>query len=64
MFRNDTYTGGNHFWIRFHNGQHEVRMETPDYCDDNETVFVGHYEDCVKYINNLLVTNADYDLNL
>lgn len=59
-----TFTGGEHFWIRFYNGTHEVRREMPDECEDNETVFSGNYEECGKYIENLLIENADYDLNL
>lgn len=62
--RYDTYTGGEHYWIRFYNGIHEVRRETSDCCDDNETVFAGHYEKCIEYLENLKVENADYDLNL
>lgn len=62
--RKDTYTGGEHYWIRFYNGRHEVRCETPDCYDDNMTVFKGTYRECVKFINELVVANADYDLNL
>ena len=62
--RNDTYTGGEHYWIRFWNGIHEVRRETPDCCDDNETVFRGHYEDCIKWLNAKKVENVDYDLGI
>lgn len=58
------FTGGEHYWIRFHNGIHEVRKETAEFYDDNETLFSGHYEECEKYIDNLFVENADYDLNL
>ena len=51
--RHDTLTMGNeHYWIRFHNGTHEVRHETPSYEDDNETVFVGTYAECVKWIDS------------
>lgn len=49
-FRMDTYIGNEHYWIRFKNGTHEVRHETPDDCPDNETVFTGHYEQCVEWI--------------
>lgn len=52
MFRHDTLTLANeHYWIRFHNGTHEVRHETPSYEDDNETVFTGTYEECVQFID-------------
>lgn len=50
MFRNDTWIDGVNYWIRFHNGTHEVRRETPDCMDDNETVFTGKYEDCVEWL--------------
>ncbi len=59
-----TFTGGGHYWIRFHNGMHEVREETPEEFPDNETVFSGNYEQCRQYIRYLLEENADYDLNL
>ncbi len=64
MFRNDTYTGGEHYWVRFHNGTHEVRRETYASEPDNETVFAGNYEKCLDYLKKLLEENADYDLNL
>lgn len=57
--RHDTYTATNHYWIRFHNGTHEVRRATPDWEEDNETVFTGHYEDCVKYIDDLYVEHLE-----
>lgn len=63
-FRNDTYTGGEHYWIRFYNGTHEVRRETADCFDDNETVFTGDYEDCLCYLQKLQAENVDYDFNL
>lgn len=62
--RNDIYTGGEHYWIRFRNGTHEVRRETGPSFPDNETVFTGRYEQCIDYLNRLLEENADYDLNL
>lgn len=62
--RHDSYTGGEHYWIRFYNGQHEVRKELPEIYDRNETVFRGTYEQCVKFIEHLFVENAEYDLNL
>lgn len=63
-FRHDTYTGGEHYWIEYKDGTHVVRRETPDCYDDNETVFTGHYEQCVEWIENTRIENADYDLNL
>lgn len=65
MTERHTFTGGEHYWIRFHNGTHEVRREMPDeFSSDNETVFSGHYDECNRYIDDLLEDNADYDLNL
>lgn len=63
-FRHDTYTGGEHYWIRYREGRHEVRRETPECYDDHETVFVGSYEAALKYLEELRAANADYDLNL
>ena len=60
-FRHDTWTGGEHYWIRFWKGQHEVRRETPDPVPDNETVFKGHYEACVTWIDNEVAQNYEYD---
>ena len=63
--RHDTWTGGDHYWIRFHNGTHEVRRELPEeYYDDNETVFTGHYGECVEWINNKVVENYEFDHGL
>jgi hypothetical protein len=51
--RYDTYIGPHHYWIRFHNGTSEVReTEYDNEHDAITTVFVGHYEDCVKFIKN------------
>lgn len=51
--RYDRYIGNCHYWIRFHNGTHEVRYAEPINYDDFEiyTAFKGHYEDCVKFID-------------
>lgn len=57
--RHDTYTGGEHYWVRFHNGTHEVMKETHFSCLDNKVVFSGHYEDCVDFIENLVRENMD-----
>ena len=56
-FRNDTYIGNNHYWIRFHNGTHEVRKGCEVNYDDVEitTVFSGHYEKCVEFIRDIEV---------
>lgn len=63
-FRHDTYTGGEHYWIRFHNGTHELRKETYPNDEDNETVFTGSYESCLAKLQQIVEVNADYDLNL
>lgn len=48
----DRYIGCLHYWIRYYNGTHEVReTETDNELDEIRTVFRGHYEDCIKYIN-------------
>lgn len=31
---------------------------------NNVIVYRGHYEDCVNYINKLIVENMDFDLDL
>lgn len=61
MTSDHTYTGGEHYWIVFNNGIHEVRL---DEVEEIETVFVGNYAECLHYIHELIVENADYDLNL
>lgn len=59
--RNDTFTGGEHYWIGFNKCSSVVYMED---IENNVIVFRGNYEACVNYINNLLIENADYDLGL
>ena len=59
--RNDTWTGGEHYWIQYSNGTHHVMVEETD---DNNVCFTGRYDACVNHINKLLEENADYDLNL
>ena len=51
--RYDRYIGYHHYWIRFYNGTHEVRRSEEVNYDEYEieTVYAGHYEDCVNYIN-------------
>lgn len=63
-FRHDTYTGGEHYWVRFHNGSHELRRENHYPGEDNETVFTGSYESCLAKLQQIVEGNADYDLNL
>lgn len=61
--RHDTYTGGEHYWIIFRNGHHEVRMEGyPG--QDNKTVHAGNYEDCIAWLENEKISNAEYDLGI
>ena len=63
-FRHDTYTGGEHYWIEYRNGTHAVRMELPDCYDDNATLFIRNYEQCINWIENVIIENAEYDLHL
>ena len=51
--RHDRYIGYHHYWIRFFNGTHEVRRSEEVNYDEYEieTVYTGHYEDCVNFIN-------------
>lgn len=58
-FRMDTYIGYEHYWIRFNNGTHEVRHATTEDCPDNETVFTGHYEQCVEWIKETVNAYLD-----
>ena len=59
--RNDTYTGGEHYWIAFYAGHFEIRRETYDGYD---VVWFGEYNDCLEVLNKIRYANADYDLNL
>lgn len=46
------YTIENHYWIAtMQNGENRVRTED---CDVNITLFTGRYDECVKYIDNLI----------
>ena len=51
--RHERYIGCHHYWIRFYNGTHEVRCAEEVNYDEYviETVFKGHYEECVNFIN-------------
>jgi hypothetical protein len=60
-YRYDTFTGGEHYWIRFYNGQHEVRKANGQSYD---VVFTGHFEDCLRYLEDLMRINYEYDHNL
>lgn len=62
--RKDTYTGGEHYFILFKEGTHAVIRETPDFEPENEVVFTGKYEKCSEYIDNLVVDNFEYDMNI
>lgn len=64
-FRHDTYTGGEHYWLRFSsNGTFELRKENHYQGEDNETVFTGNFESCLAKLRQIVEENADYDLNL
>lgn len=54
-----TYNPYNHYWIRFYNGTHQVRRATPEWVEDNETVFEGTYEECVHYIDELVIADLE-----
>lgn len=58
-YRNDRYIDGEHFWIRYYCGTHEVRRETYASCSDNETVFTGSYEKCCAWLDKA-EAEADY----
>ncbi len=64
FIRGDVYTGGEHYWIRFYNGTHEVRRETCKSDPDNETVFKGTYKECVEWLEKTIKANYEYDHNL
>jgi hypothetical protein len=57
--RHDRFTTYHHYCIRFFNGTHQVRRDTPEWEEDNETVFEGHYEDCVKFIDRLVAEDLE-----
>jgi hypothetical protein len=55
------HSGGNLYLIRFENGTYNVI----EYDGEIKTnLFHGHYEDCIKHLENIVIENADYDLNL
>lgn len=54
--RHDRYAGPHHYWIRSCLGACEVRMSEPDNPYDSiRTMFRGHYEDCVKFIDDKVI---------
>ena len=57
--RHDRFTTYDHYWIRFYNGTHQVRRATEEDAPDNETVFEGTYEACVKYIDELVIADLE-----
>lgn len=57
--RHDVFTMTEHYWIRWWHGTFQVRRATPDWEEDNETVFEGHYEDCVAYIEEIRVADLE-----
>lgn len=57
------YTGGEHYFVEYFNGTH--RVVRVDYTHDEPDVeFIGKYEECLKWLYDLVQANADYDLNL
>ena len=60
----ETYTGGEHFWVRWHCGRYEIRRETPSYRKDNETIYTGSLPECFNELRRIIEANVDYDLNL
>ena len=58
-FRNDLFTANEHYWIRFHNGTHQVRKATPDWEDDHETVYEGHYDECLAFLRELEIADLE-----
>ena len=62
--RKDTYTGGEHYYILFKQGTHMVMRETPDFEPENEVIYRGNYKDCSNYIDNIVIKNFEYDLNI
>lgn len=57
--RHDRFTTHNHYWIRYYNGTHQVRKATPEWEEDNETVFEGRYEDCAAFIDELVIKDLE-----
>lgn len=54
--RYDRFAGPIHYWIRFNNGTCEVReAEADNDFDPIRTVFRGHYEECIKFIDNQVI---------
>jgi hypothetical protein len=64
MFRHDTFTGGEHYWIQFEKGTHVIKREVSELEEENEIIFIGFYENCLKELERIKEENADYDLNL
>ena len=62
--RKDTYTGGEHYYIIFKDGTHAVMRETPDFDPENETIYQGAYNECSRYIDDLVINNYEYDLDI
>lgn len=60
---NHIYTGGDHYCVEFFQGTY--RVVRVDYAhDDPDVEFVGKYDECIKYLNDVVESNVDYDLNL
>jgi hypothetical protein len=60
--RYDIWTGGEYYWIDFHDDAHRVRKASPDWSNaPNETIFTGNFEDCKKWVDDEVCRNYEYD---
>lgn len=64
MFRHDTWTGGEHYFIIFRSGTHALMKETGELEPVNEVIFTGHYEKCVSLLDEIVESNFEYDMNI
>ena len=64
--RQDTWTGGEHYWIQPHErGGYVVMMETPEWDECNAEVYRSStYIDCVVHLRKILEDNYEYDHDL
>lgn len=62
---NEIYqSDAHHYWINWRAGQHHViKVEDCEHVD-NEVLFSGHYEDCVKWMEDNILHNAEIMLNI
>jgi len=57
------YTGGEEYYLLYKNGTHEVRRVT-SFEGDYDVVFIGNYNSCLEFLDTLVESNFEYDLNL